>query len=102
LNMLMSYELNSTTKKQIETFNGKDYLYCCLSLCAKFVDKFPLKLVLLVNFYNCSVMPIISQILNVFQLIIILFICAPISQHNESLECYPLLITNLHPKILSK
>ncbi len=39
------------------------------------------------------------QIKNVLQLIIELFICAPISQHNDKLGCKPPLSTNFHEKI---
>jgi hypothetical protein len=65
------------------------------------MDKVPLKLIFLNDFYNCNVVSTLSQIKDVLQLIIELFICAPISQHNGKLGCKPPLITNF-PEIFFK
>jgi hypothetical protein len=56
-------------------------------------------LIFINDFYNCNVVSTLLQIKNVFQLIIELFKCAPISQHNGKLRCKPPLITNFHEKI---
>jgi len=64
-----------------------------------FMDKVSLKLIFFNDFYNCNVVSTLLQIKDVFQLIIELFICAPISQHNGKLGCKPPLITNFSEKI---
>jgi hypothetical protein len=64
-----------------------------------FMDKVSLKLIFLNDFYNCNVVLTLLQIKYVLQLIIELFICAPISQHNGKLGCKPPLIKKIHEKI---
>jgi len=49
-----------------------------------------------------NVVSTLLQIKNVLQLILELFICAPISQHNSKLGCKPPSITNFHEKIFKK
>jgi hypothetical protein len=61
-----------------------------------FMDKDSLKLIFLNDFYNCNVVSTLLQIKNVLQLIIELFIFAPISQHNGKSP----LIINFHEKNL--
>jgi hypothetical protein len=59
-------------------------------------------LVLCSFFYNCNIVTGLLQCENVFQLIMNLFIFAPISQYSDILGCKPPLIENSSYKMFSK
>jgi hypothetical protein len=94
--------MNFMTSKQIESFDAKDSFVMVVFLYAQnFMNTFSLKLVVFSFFDNYHVVSTLLQIKNIFQLKIILFICGPISQHNNKLRCKPSLIANFHHKIFS-
>jgi hypothetical protein len=70
------------------------------SICAKFHEKIRIKNKKFIPFLHCNVCDTLLQIKNVLQLIIEFFICAPISQHFDSLGFYPPLIAHFHKKNL--
>jgi hypothetical protein len=94
--------MNFMISKQIESFDAKYSFVMVVFLYAQnFMNKFSLKLVVFSFFYNYNVVSTLLQIKNIFQLMIILFICGPISQHNDKLRCKPSLIANFHHNFFS-
>ncbi len=91
----LSFDLNSTSSKQIEIFYKKRLFFMVVFLYVhNFIKKILLKL-LFQSIFKISVTPKLWQTKNVLQLIIESFICAPISQHNARLGCKPSLILKL-------
>jgi hypothetical protein len=66
------------------------------------MDNFLLNLVFLILFLHCNVCNTMLQIKNVLQLTNEFLIYALISQHCDSLGCYPPLIAHFHQKNLLK